>query len=363
MSSIIRTSPNPEPSAATDCSEKDSCDNNDEKGSPAHTAHSPHDDANSDDKDMSAASVNDKPDKNTEIDKDNEQKVVDDDHATECVPPVSPNPEQCKDNDDEIDEKKSDQVISSPAHDDDEPPQHQVRIDAKDEDGADQQQPENLHLSPAEGKGQGESVVEEQGESPHNQHDSPAHPLNLHQSPTHDTPPHPFHRPTPTQSYHPHPSLDTAGHFSSPYSSYNHHYFSNANSPAGYNGQLHGFAAHNNSFTAEQHEMYMAAAGRAALESHHSSHGLPGLGALQQHFSRTAAAAAGQPDPYNFPNSDDEMVSPGRGSNPLQMGFSGMPMPLIAPKAQKPRKPRKPKSPKPDAVGLLSMQMKEDSRG
>lgn len=110
--------------------------------------------------------------------------------------------------------------------------------------------------------------------------------------------------------------------------------------------------------------MYMAAAaGRAALESHHPSHGLPGLGALQQHFSRTAAAAAGQPDPYNFPNSDDEMVSPGRGSNPLQMGFSGMPMPLIAPKAQKPRKPRKPKSPKPEAVGLLSMQMKEDSRG
>ena len=102
MSSIIRTSPNPEPTAA-DCDEKDSCDNGGGKGSPDNDAHSTaHDDANSDDKDMSAASVDDKADKNTtEIDKDNEQKVVDDDHAaSECV---SPNPEQCKDNDDNVD--------------------------------------------------------------------------------------------------------------------------------------------------------------------------------------------------------------------------------------------------------------------
>jgi len=84
--------------------------------------------------------------------------------------------------------------------------------------------------------------------------------------------------------------------------------------------------------------------------------GHPGLGGLPNQFPRM-----GGQDPYSFANSDDEMCSPNRGSGPFPaMGFSNMPMPLIAPKPKKPRKPRKPRSPKPD--GILSMQMKEDSR-
>ena len=112
---------------------------------------------------------------------------------------------------------------------------------------------------------------------------------------------------------------------------------------------------------AEQHEIYMNQS--RAHESHHSSHikpdfGHPGLGGLPNQFPRMGGP--GQ-DPYSFANSDDEMCSPNRGSAPFTaMGFSNMPMPLIAPKPKKPRKPRKPRSPKPD--GILSMQMKEDSR-
>ena len=216
-----------------------------------------------------------------------------------------------------------------------EPPQRTVRQQPPDTES---EQPQNLHLSP-----EAEAGAE--------------HPLNLHQSPTSEPPdhcsdpPHPFHRPA---SYH--PGLDSG--YPGVYPAYNHHYFNNANN--NYN---------NSSFPGpgfpppgpggpDGHEMYMAAAaGRAAHLDSHSSHlPHPGLAHLG-HFSRMAGAAA---DPYSFPTSDDEMCSPTRGANPLSMGFSGMPMPLIAPKAQKPRKPRKPKSPKPD--GILSMQMKEDSR-
>ena len=217
-----------------------------------------------------------------------------------------------------------------------EPPQRTVR---QLDESEPPEQPQNLHLSP-----EAEAGAE--------------HPLNLHQSPTsepadHCDPPHPFHRPA---SYH--PGLDSG--YPGVYPAYNHHYFNNANN--NYN---------NSSFPGpgfpppgpggpDGHEMYMAAAaGRAAHLDSHSSHlPHPGLAHLQaSHFSRMAGGAA---DPYSFPTSDEEMCPPSRGANPLSMGFSGMPMPLIAPKAQKPRKPRKPKSPKPD--GILSMQMKEDSR-
>ena len=175
-----------------------------------------------------------------------------------------------------------------------------------------------------------------------------AGPLNLHQSP-------PTHRPTP--SYH--PTIESSHGPPGYYPPYNQHYFNNANN--NYNGQTSFMPP---GWSAEQHEMYI---GRAPPpppphDSHHSSHlAHPGLSHLGlQQFGRMAALPHG--DPYNFPNSDEELCSPGRpgGQAPLNMGFSGIPMPLIAPKAQKPRKPRKPRSPKQE--GLLSMQMKEDSR-
>ena len=213
-----------------------------------------------------------------------------------------------------------------------EPPQRTVR---QLEEAEPPEQPQNLHLSP-----EAEAGAE--------------HPLNLHQSPGSDTgdpcdPPHPFHRPA---SYH--PGLDSG--YPGVYPAYNHHYFNNANN--NYNNSSFPGPGFPPPGGPDGHEMYMAAAaGRAAHLDSHSSHlPHPGLAHLG-HFSRMAGAAA---DPYSFPTSDEEMCSPTRGANPLSMGFSGMPMPLIAPKAQKPRKPRKPKSPKPD--GILSMQMKEDSR-
>ena len=346
--SFIRTSPNPEAASV----EADKADTDAEAEADTSSEQKDANDKESD-KDQSLDNNEDN-DKNTDIDKDKSEegdKASDEQTGSHCP---SPNPEQREDDCGEmtVNDNNKDTSETETAADDNktvvdtlEPPQHQVRVEQSNNnndnnnDESEQQQPENLHLSPPD-----------QGQSPG---DSPtAHPLNLHQSPEHsDTPTHPFHRPTPTNTGSYHPGIESAAHFSSAYQSYNHHYFSNANN--NYNNQFSGFphTVH------EQHEMYMAAAGRA-LDPHHPGHGLAGLGALSSHFSRPSP---GQ-DPYNFPNSDDEHCSPTRGSNPLQMGFSGMPMPLIAPKAQKPRKPRKPKSPKPDP-SLMSMPIKEDSRG
>ena len=178
-------------------------------------------------------------------------------------------------------------------------------------------------------------------------------PLNLHQSPAHQPGPSPTHRPTPY-----HPTIESSQGPPGYYPPYNHpHYFNSGNN--NYNGQPGPFMPPG--WAAEQHEMYI---GRSQPpppphDSHHSSHlSHPGLGHLG--LNQFGRLPHGQ-DPYNFPNSDEELCSPGRpGPPPLNMGFSGIPMPLIAPKAQKPRKPRKPRSPKQE--GLLSMQMKEDSR-
>ena len=203
-----------------------------------------------------------------------------------------------------------------------EPPQQAVRVGREEE-------AENLHMSP----------------------------LNLHQSPTHRPP---AYQPAVESSQGP-PGYSSVA---SPYPAYNQHYFNNANN--NYNGQtVASFMPPG--WTAEQHEMYI---GRGVgppppHDSLHSSHHLTHPAGLSHLGLNQFGRMGGHPhshgqDPYNFPNSDEELCSPGRTSGPLTMGFSGMPMPLIAPKAQKPRKPRKPRSPKQEEI--LSMQMKEDSR-
>ena len=67
-------------------------------------------------------------------------------------------------------------------------------------------------------------------------------------------------------------------------------------------------------------------------------------------------------DPYSYSNSDEDGCSPNRTAAPFSMGFSSMPMPLIAPKAKKPRKPRKPRSPKTDPLLAMQQLKEEDSR-
>ena len=199
---------------------------------------------------------------------------------------------------------------------------------------------------------------------------SPAHsgPLNLHQSPAHPdpSPPHSFHRP---------PAYPGAGgppgypQYPPPY---NHHYFNNANN--NYNGQTsfmsgHGFPPYSGPEPGrppampEQHEIYMNQSRAHESASHHSSHikpefgQHPGLGGHHPMFPRLPGHHA---DPYSFGNSDDELCSPGpRPAPAFPLGFSGMPMPLLAPKVKKPRKPRKPRSPKPPE---LSSQASQDSR-
>ena len=264
-------------------------------------------------------------------------------------PGLLPRPDMSPEQDQELQEQQPQNLHQSPHH-----------------------QPQNLHQSPAQ-------------MSPANMHQSPAYsgPLNLHQSPAHPGPsptlsehsPHPFQRPSP---YHPPP--DSGPHnphlqysMSSQYpaaAAYNHHYFNNANN--NYNGQ-HGFMSSPHGFppnfgasegsaghrppSMAEHEMYPHQP--RAHDSHHSSH--LGHPALSQFPGRQG------PDPYSFSGaSDEDGCSPNRGGAPPfnPMGFHGMPMPLIAPKAKKPRKPRKPKSPRPlPDPAVLAMQMqREDSR-
>ena len=264
-------------------------------------------------------------------------------------PGLLPRPDMSPEQDQELQEQQPQNLHQSPHH-----------------------QPQNLHQSPAQ-------------MSPANMHQSPAYsgPLNLHQSPAHPGPsptlsehsPHPFQRPSP---YHPPP--DSGPHnphlqysMSSQYpaaAAYNHHYFNNANN--NYNGQ-HGFMSSPHGFppnfgasegsaghrppSMAEHEMYPHQP--RAHDSHHSSH--LGHPALSQFPGRQG------PDPYSFSGaSDEDGCSPNRGGAPPfnPMGFHGMPMPLIAPKAKKPRKPRKPKSPRPlpDPTVLAMQMQREDSR-
>ena len=300
----------------------------------------------------------------------------------------SPRPDPEENEEQEVDREES-------VGEDVEPPQQPVRphghggleprpdMSPDPEHELQEQQPQNLHQSPHH---QPQNLHQSPAQmSPANMHQSPAYsgPLNLHQSPAHPGPsptlsehsPHPFQRPSP---YHPPP--DSGPHnphlqysMSSQYpaaAAYNHHYFNNANN--NYNGQ-HGFMSSPHGFppnfgasegsgghrppSMAEHEMYPHQS--RAHDSHHSSHlGHPALG---QFPGRQG------PDPYSFSGaSDEDGCSPNRGGGPPfnPMGFHGMPMPLIAPKAKKPRKPRKPKSPRPlpDPTVLAMQMQREDSR-
>ena len=227
-------------------------------------------------------------------------------------------------------------------------------------------------------------------------HEPQTHPQNLHQSPVRaglspahsDGPPMPYHRP-PSSSYHPAVSQEhlppepEPAHNHQPqhlhnlqysigsqYPGYNHNYFNNANS---YNGQSsvsygnispthqgQGFPPH---FPGEMrglpdhpHNMYMNQnRAHQQHESHHSSHiksefGHPLAGMPNHQHPRGISQ-----DPYSF--SDEDMCSPPNGRPPPfgNMGYSNIPMPLIAPKPKKPRKPRKPKEPKPDEASLMQL--------
>ena len=334
MNSIIRTSPNPE-SVAVEPVSKCPVDNIDEDKNDAS------------DNNVDNVESHNSPNHEGETEEKSADDNTNDDHNDN-------NDQNDRNDHNDSNENQTDAARPGSPNESFDPPQHVINYsndskeESKDDNETEQQQPENLHVSPND-------------QSPRNLHQgSPAHPLNLtHQSPTHsDTPPHPFHRPT---TYH--PALEQYNSSAS-YHQYNHHYFNNANN--NYSGQpassfLPGFPHNFSSDTrSEQHEMYGGGV-RSQLEPHHSSH-LSQLGHLASPFSRMTGAPPGQ-DPYNFPNSDDEMCSPTRGSNHLSMGFAGMPgMPLLAaPKAQKPRKPRKPRSPKPEN-NSLPMQIKEDSR-
>ena len=333
--SLVRTSPNPEAAVSSESP------NNVDPGLPEDAAAGTPEPEQ--DKEASADNNDGKDDPDDDGGDDGDDKPAADSEEVhhsaidpETGPSPSPNPEEVKEErpEAEVSGDTEAAVTSDPAQrgpgsaeggaeaeGDGEPPQHAVRF-------GEQQQPENLHVSP------------------------PGHvtqPLNLAHSPAHSaTPPHPPyppHRP----AFQPHPEHYSYG---PPPPGYPGHYFNNASSsypgpgqPPPYSGPGPGFPG-----AEAGHDMY-----RQHLDPHHSSH-LAHLPPHLGHFPR--------PDPYSFPTSDEELVSPpGRGPNPLTMGFSGMPMPLIAPKAQKPRKPRKPRSPKQPQDGtILSMQIKEDSR-
>ena len=340
--SLVRTSPNPEAAVSSESP------NNVDPGLPEDAAAG----TPEPEQDKAASADNndgkDDPDDDDDGDDGDDKPAADSEEVhhsaidPETGPSPSPNPEEVKEErpEAEVSGDTEAAVTSDPAQrgpgsaeaageggaeaeGDGEPPQHAVRF-------GEQQQPENLHVSP------------------------PGHvtqPLNLAHSPAHSaTPPHPPyppHRP----AFPPHPEHYSYG---PPPPGYPGHYFNNASSsypgpgqPPPYSGPGPGFPGPG---AEAGHDMY-----RQHLDPHHSSH-LAHLPPHLGHFPR--------PDPYSFPTSDEELVSPpGRGPNPLSMGFSGMPMPLIAPKAQKPRKPRKPRSPKQPQDGtILSMQIKEDSR-